>query len=89
MKLKMLGLEDSVRFCHELVAYERSISGGVVKWNVADVYTISDLVLVPSKEEGFGLPVIEAGAARKMLFVSRIPPFEELINAGITGTCST
>jgi|GEM_PF-52782 len=86
IKIKMLGLENDVCFCHEFVAYERSFSEGkIIKWNVADAYTISDLVLVPSKEEGFGLPVIEAGAARKMVFVSRIPPFEELINAGING----
>lgn len=86
MKTKMLGLEDNVRFCHELIGYERTFSKGkIVKWNVADAYTISDLVLVPSKEEGFGLPIIEAAAARKMMFVSKIPPFEELIYAGING----
>jgi glycosyltransferase involved in cell wall biosynthesis len=56
-----------------------------LKWSVGDIYSISDLVFVPSKEEGFGLPVIEAGAARKMVFCSRIPPFQELIREDIDG----
>ncbi|MBC7091792.1 MAG: glycosyltransferase family 4 protein [Nitrososphaeria archaeon] len=86
IKIKELGLEDNICFCHEFIDYKRSfVEGRIVKWNIADAYTISDLVLVPSKEEGFGLPLIEAGAARKMVFASKIPPFEELIEQGISG----
>jgi glycosyltransferase involved in cell wall biosynthesis len=84
--IRARGLEDSVIFCHNLVSFKRQFSNNkIVKWSVADVYNIADLVFIPSKEEGFGLPVIEAGAARKPVFCSRIPPFQELIREDIEG----
>jgi glycosyltransferase involved in cell wall biosynthesis len=80
------GLTERVIFCHEYIDHEREyINGNIQKWSVADVYNIADLVFIPSKEEGFGLPVIEAGAARKPIFCSRIPPFQELIRDDIEG----
>lgn len=80
------GLKKRVIFCHELINHEREyVNGNIKKWSVADVYNIADLVLIPSKEEGFGLPVIEAGASRKPIFCSRIPPFQELIKDDIEG----
>lgn len=79
-------LNDTVIFCHNLIGFKRQFSNDkIVKWSVADVYNVADLVLIPSKEEGFGLPVIEAGAARKPIFCSRIPPFQELIREDIEG----
>ncbi|MFX1476456.1 MAG: glycosyltransferase family 4 protein [Promethearchaeota archaeon] len=84
--IKMRRLQDSVIFCHDLIDFKREfLNNKILKWSVADVYNIADLVFVPSKEEGFGLPVIEAGAARKPVFCSRIPPFQELIREGIEG----
>jgi len=84
--IKRRGLEEEIIFCHDLISYDRAFVGNkVLKWSVGDIYSISDLVFVPSKEEGFGLPVIEAGAARKMVFCSRIPPFQELIREDIDG----
>ena len=84
--IEKLNLMEKVVFCHDLINHEREyINGDINKWSVADAYNIADLVLIPSKEEGFGLPVIEAGAARKPLFCSRIPPFQELIREDIEG----
>ena len=79
-------LRENVLFCHEYISQKREYKDGEIKkWSVADVYNIADLVFIPSKEEGFGLPVIEAGAARKTLFCSRIPPFQELIRDDLEG----
>ncbi len=84
--VKTRRLEDNVIFCHNLVGFKRHFSNNrIAKWSVADVYNIADLIFIPSKEEGFGLPVIEAGAARKPVFCSRIPPFQELIREDIEG----
>jgi glycosyltransferase involved in cell wall biosynthesis len=84
--IKMRRLQESVLFCHDIISFKRQFSDNkVVKWSVADVYNIADLIFIPSKEEGFGLPVIEAGAARKPIFCSRIPPFQELIREDIEG----
>ncbi len=80
------GLRENVIFCHESIGQEREYrNSGIQKWSVADVYNIADLILIPSREEGFGLPVIEAGAARKPIFCSRIPSFQELIRDDIEG----
>lgn len=79
-------LRDDVIFCHELINHRREFENDHIrKWSVADVYNIADLVFVPSTEEGFGLPVIEAGASRKPIFCSRIPPFQELLRDDIEG----
>jgi glycosyltransferase involved in cell wall biosynthesis len=78
------GLQENVIFCHELINQTREFENGEIrKWGVADVYNVADLVFIPSKEEGFGLPVIEAGASRKHVFCSRIPPFQELVRDDI------
>jgi glycosyltransferase involved in cell wall biosynthesis len=80
------GLEENVIFCHDVIGlYRKYENGEIVKWSVADVYNIADLIFIPSREEGFGMPIIEAGAARKPVFCSRIPPFKELIRDDIEG----
>jgi len=82
--IKKLNLEDNVLLIHDLISFKRlSENNKIVKWGIADAYALADLVLITSKEEGFGLPVLEAGVARKALFVSRIKPFEELLKEGI------
>lgn len=45
---------------------------------VHDLYFISHLVLFLSTDEGFGLPVIEAGAARTPIALSPLPVFREI-----------
>ena len=80
------GLGENVIFCHDLIGQYREYENGeIARWSVADVYNIGDLVFIPSKEEGFGLPIVEAGAVRKSVFCSRIPPFQELMRDDIEG----
>lgn len=45
---------------------------------VHDLYFISHLVLYLSLDEGFGMPILEAGAARTPIAVSKIPVFREI-----------
>ena len=80
------GLQDDVIFCHPWISQKRQYENDqIVKWSVGDVYNIANIVFIPSREEGFGLPVIEGGAARKVVFYSRIPPFQELIRDDLEG----
>jgi glycosyltransferase involved in cell wall biosynthesis len=44
---------------------------------MADLYQVADLMIFPSREEGFGIPVLEAGLARLPVFASDIPPVRE------------
>ena len=43
-----------------------------------DLYRAADLVLFPSAQEGFGIPILEAGAVGAPLFCSDIPPHREI-----------
>ena len=49
---------------------------------VRDLYFISNLVLYLSMDEGFGLPILEAGIARTPLALSQIPVFREVAKEG-------
>lgn len=43
-----------------------------------DLYLLADLMIFPSAQEGFGIPLLEAGLARLPVFCSDIPPFREI-----------
>lgn len=43
-----------------------------------DLYSLSDLLLFTSAQEGFGIPLLEAGLFKLPVFCSNIPPFREI-----------
>jgi glycosyltransferase involved in cell wall biosynthesis len=45
---------------------------------VAELYQVTDALLFPSTQEGFGLPILEAGAMRVPVVLSDIPIFREV-----------
>ena len=45
---------------------------------IRDLYLISDVLFLPSKQEGFGLPLLEAGMIKLPIICSEIPPFREI-----------
>ena len=67
-----LSLEGSVFFLAELVP---SILPDEV---VSDFYKLADALLLPSREEGFGIPLLEAGLAGLPVFCADIPPLRDL-----------
>jgi glycosyltransferase involved in cell wall biosynthesis len=67
-----LGLQDSVHFLAELV--DTFLPDEVI----ADFYRIADALFFPSREEGFGIPLIEAAFSHLPAFCADIPPLREL-----------
>lgn len=67
-----LGLQGSVHFLAELV--DSFLPDEVI----ADFYRISDALFFPSREEGFGIPLIEAAFGHLPAFCADIPPLREL-----------
>ncbi len=65
-----LGLEGAAHFL-----YESGITPD--DETVADLYRLADALLFPSAQEGFGIPLLEAGLARLPVFCSDIPPLRE------------
>jgi glycosyltransferase involved in cell wall biosynthesis len=45
---------------------------------VSELYTVADVLLFPSAQEGFGLPILEAGLARLPVVLSDIRIFREV-----------
>ena len=67
-----LRLVESVHFLAELT--NEFIPDEVI----SDFYKLADALLLPSFEEGFGIPVLEAGIAGIPVFCSDIPPLKIL-----------
>lgn len=45
---------------------------------ISSLFRFCDALLIPSAEEGFGIPIIEAGLSGMPVFCSDIPPFREI-----------
>lgn len=67
-----LGLQSSVHYLAEL------IEGYLPDVTITDLYRLADALFMPSREEGFGIPVIEAGLSRLPIFCADIPSLREL-----------
>ena len=67
-----LGLNESVHFLSDLV--DAFLPDEVI----ADFYRIADTLFFPSREEGFGIPLIEAAFSHLHAFCASIPPLREL-----------
>ena len=70
-----LGVRDQVHFLYELGEGDQPLH--VPDEVVADLYRLADLLLFPSRREGFGIPVLEAGLARLPIFAADIGPVRE------------
>ena len=75
---KELHLEGVVHFLAE--STEEYIPDAVI----ADLYHAADALFMPSFEEGFGIPILEAGLAGLPIFCSDIPPLRSLAGSNAT-----
>ncbi|HEX9332119.1 MAG TPA: glycosyltransferase family 4 protein [Anaerolineales bacterium] len=69
---KELGLDNIVYFLAELTA--EYIPDEII----SDFYHLADVLFLPSREEGFGIPILEAGLAGLPIYCSDIPPLRNL-----------
>jgi glycosyltransferase involved in cell wall biosynthesis len=69
---KKLGLKDSIHFLAEL--HNDFLPDEVI----ADFYRVADALFFPSREEGFGIPLIEAAFSHLPAFCADIPPLRKL-----------
>jgi glycosyltransferase involved in cell wall biosynthesis len=67
-----LGLEGAAVFLAEAGL------GRVDEALVHDLYRLADLLLLPSFDEGFGIPILEAGAHRLPIVCSDLPALRDL-----------
>jgi glycosyltransferase involved in cell wall biosynthesis len=67
-----LGLQDSAHFLVELA--DTFLPDEVI----ADFYRVADTLFFPSREEGFGIPLLEAAFSHLPVFCTDIAPMREL-----------
>ncbi len=67
-----LGLVGAVHLLGELVPE------GLPGPTVAEFYRLADALLLTSREEGFGIPILEAGLSRMPVFCTDLPPLRAL-----------
>lgn len=78
-EVEELGIVDYVKFLYEFKDLSvPSLPLQVTDGMVAALYNISDILFMPSTEEGFGIPLLEAGVFKLPVLCSDIGPFREI-----------
>jgi glycosyltransferase involved in cell wall biosynthesis len=72
-----LGIEEDVLIMAEYV-FESGETLSADRITIRDLYLISDILFLPSLQEGFGIPLLESGMIRLPIVCSSIPPFMEI-----------
>jgi glycosyltransferase involved in cell wall biosynthesis len=67
-----LGLAAAAHFLAE------TFDGYVPDAVIADLYRLADALIMPSREEGFGIPMLEAGLVGLPIFCADIPSLREI-----------
>ncbi|MBW2027517.1 MAG: glycosyltransferase family 4 protein [Deltaproteobacteria bacterium] len=75
--IKELGMEENIAVLAEYRFKDRKklVPDRVF---IRDLYLMADLLLMTSRDEGFGLPLLEAGLVKLPIACSEIPPFREM-----------
>lgn len=71
-----LGLMDEFLFLHELFP--------VTKRDLISLYHLADMLFYPSKQEGFGLPMLEGALQRLPIFCASVEPMKSLAHPGVS-----
>ncbi|TMD80202.1 MAG: glycosyltransferase family 4 protein [Chloroflexi bacterium] len=78
-----LGLRESVHFLFEEAGGPQD-AYAVDAATLSDLYMLSDVVVLPSASEGFGLPLAEAAIFRVPVVCTDLPAFREVAAEGAT-----
>ena len=69
---------DELRIHNEVVFLADELQRNLAIETIAQLYTLADVLIFPSRQEGFGLPILEAGLARVPAVITDIPIFREV-----------
>ena len=81
-ELKVLRTKRNLQSCAHLLA--EYVPDGLTDSMLADFYRLADVLLLPSREEGFGNPILEAGLGRLPVFCTELPPLRALADGWAT-----
>jgi mannosylglucosylglycerate synthase len=72
-----LGIEKDILIIAEYV-FKSGETLPADRITIRDLYLISDILFLPSLQEGFGIPILESGMIKLPIACSNIPPFLEI-----------
>ena len=72
-----LGIEERVLFLHDVVLKDGSTLV-LTDRMIRQLYFLSDMLFLPSREEGFGLPLLEAALTKTIIVCTRLNTLVEL-----------
>ena len=80
---ELCALRSELNLEREVILLQADTSPAGRRWRPTDammdeLYRAADVLLFPSAQEGFGIPLLEAGAVNLPIFCSDIPPFREI-----------
>ncbi len=75
---KLLSLRESLLLNDAACFLAEIINDYLPDEVISDFYKLADALFLPSREEGFGIPVLEAGLAGMPVFCADIPPLSDL-----------
>lgn len=75
---KLVALREELRLQSNAFFLAELTSAYIPDEVIYDFYHLADALFLPSLEEGFGIPVLEAGLAGLQIFSSDIPPLRSL-----------
>ncbi len=71
-------VRDELNLGHAAILLAERSSDFLPDEVIADLYRLADALFFPSREEGFGIPMLEAGLSHLPIFAADIPPLREL-----------
>lgn len=71
-------LRSSLKIQDSAVLLAEFIPEGLPEAGLAELYRLADGLFLPSREEGFGMPLLEAGLAGLPIFASNLPALQAL-----------
>lgn len=76
------GLAAELGVAERVIFVAKRVRGAAAAAVVRDLYRLADLLFLPSRDEGFGLPVLEAAVARLPIACTDIPTLRALTGEG-------
>jgi mannosylglucosylglycerate synthase len=81
---KLIALREELSVVNSVVFLAELTAEYIPDDVIFDFYHLADALFMPSYEEGFGIPILEAGLANLPIFCSDIPPLRNLGGSYLT-----
>lgn len=74
----LIALRNELELQNSVIFLAEQLEAPVLDETIADLYRVADALFLPSWEEGFGLPMLEAGLVGLPVFSSHITSLQEI-----------